>query len=191
MITNLFKTLEENQISPNQIYLLYSLRNGVKASNINVAAELRLLTGTKWLKEGKLSDEANTLLDKLDGGKKSKADFLNNTFRDKVTEYLETFPKMKLPTGKMARSNFSEVADAFHWFFRTYVDKYSWDIILKATEQYVSEYEKNNYMYMRTAKYFIRKQNSDKTWSSDLAEYCENIDIVVENSSVKFKDNVV
>jgi hypothetical protein len=28
---------------------------------------------------------------------------------------------------------------------------------------------------MRTSQYFIRKQNTDKTWDSDLATYCELI----------------
>ncbi len=154
-----------------------------------MALEKRLLEGTEWMVEGKLTAKATMLLSKLD--KKTTGDTLSNTFRDNVTRYIETFPKIKLPTGKPARSNFSEVCDAFDWFFRTYVDAYSWDIIHEATENYVAEYQKNNWMYMRTSKYFIRKQNSDKTWSSDLAEQCEMVKNGVDNDVDKFSDRVV
>lgn len=126
---------------------------------------------------------------KLDKGK-TKTD-ASDTFKTNVAAYIETFPKIKLPTGKPARSNFNEVCDAFDWFFRTYSDNYSWETILEATENYVAEYQKNNWMYMRTSKYFIRKQNSDKTWASDLAEYCEMLKNGVDNDVNKFSDRVV
>lgn len=148
-----------------------------------------MLEGTEWLKNGQPTEKALLLMAKLD--KKKTGDFLSTTFRDNVTRYIETFPKIKLPTGKPARSNFNEVCDAFDWFFRTYVDAYSWDIIHEATENYVDEYQKNNWMYMRTSKYFIRKQNSDKTWASDLAEYCEMAKNGVDNDVNKFNDRVV
>jgi len=145
------------------------------------------LEGTEWLSKGKPTDKALLLMSKIEG-KKAKTG-LSDTFTDKVKEYLEIFPKIKLPTGKPARSNYTEVCDNFHWFFRTY--DYTWDIILEATENYVQEYQKNNWMYMRTSKYFIRKQNSDKTWSSDLAEYCEMAKNGVDNDVDKFTDRVV
>ena len=53
------------------------------------------------------------------------------------------------------------------------IDFYDWDTIFLATQKYISEYESKNFEYMRTAQYFIRKQNLDKSWDSDLATYCE------------------
>jgi hypothetical protein len=37
---------------------------------------------------------------------------------------------------------------------------------------YVDDYERANYKYMQTSQYFIRKQNPDKSWASELANWC-------------------
>jgi hypothetical protein len=50
-------------------------------------------------------------------------------------------------------------------------DKY--DPYLSYAKMYVDEYETKNYLYMRNSQYFIRKNNVDKTWDSELANYCE------------------
>jgi hypothetical protein len=45
---------------------------------------------------------------------------------------------------------------------------------------------------MQTSQYFIRKQSSDKTWNSTLADYCEIIESgedIIDNSH--FSENVV
>ena len=80
--------------------------------------------------------------------------------------------------------------NGFRWFFDNY--EYSWEIILSATRKYVYDFEMKNYEYMRTSQYFIRKQNTDKSWDSDLATYCDMIlngeDEYEENY---FKDKIV
>jgi hypothetical protein len=43
---------------------------------------------------------------------------------------------------------------------------------------------------MRTSQYFVRKQNSDKTWDSDLATYCELINSGVDEVNNYFKERV-
>ena len=43
---------------------------------------------------------------------------------------------------------------------------------------------------MRTSQYFIRKQNVDKTWESELANYCELINNNPDVDVVYFKDQV-
>ena len=40
---------------------------------------------------------------------------------------------------------------------------------------YVAEYRAKNYLYMRTAMYFIRKDDGTRTVHSDLADYCDKI----------------
>jgi uncharacterized metal-binding protein len=55
---------------------------------------------------------------------------------------------------------------------------YDWDTILKATEKYVQEYQRQNYQYMRTAMYFIKKV-IDGTSVSELANYCD----IVQNNT--------
>jgi hypothetical protein len=63
---------------------------------------------------------------------------------------------------------------------------------LKATAAYVDEYERKNYMYMQTSQYFIRKQQSDKTWGSELANMCAVIESGDSlNDKNYFSENVV
>ena len=85
---------------------------------------------------------------------------MGNNFNEKITEYLEIFPKFKLPSGKYARSNKKNLENNFRWFFKTY--SFSWDTVIQATVRYVDEYERVNFKYMKTSQYFIRKQNLDR-----------------------------
>ena len=170
------------------------MKEGVSAVHINIPMEMRLLTDTKWLLEDKPTKEAERLIsdiEKVLSLQKAKAEkkILGEEFHAKVKEYNEIFPKIVLPHGKAARSNAREVTDNFVWFFNSY--KYDWETILKATENYVDEFARNNYKFMRSSKYFIRKQNSDRTWTSDLAEFCELVTSGVENDVNKFNDRVV
>ena len=43
---------------------------------------------------------------------------------------------------------------------------------MQAAQMYVSEHETKEYQHMRTSQYFVRKQNVDKSWICDLADYC-------------------
>ena len=81
---------------------------------------------------------------------------------------------MLLPSGKAARSDKKNVETALRWFMENY--EYSWNTILNAAKLYVAEFELKNYLYMQTSQYFIRKQNSDKTWASELANVCARVD---------------
>jgi hypothetical protein len=92
---------------------------------------------------------------------------------ENVVKYLNMFPLGKLPTGKPARVNKKNITEAFKWFFMNY--DYSWEVVLKATAFYLDSFEKDNFKFMRNSQYFIRKQNTDKSWDSDLASYCEII----------------
>jgi hypothetical protein len=44
---------------------------------------------------------------------------------------------------------------------------------------------------MRTSQYFIRKQDNDKTFDSDLANYCEMIKNNPDEGRVYFKERIV
>jgi hypothetical protein len=83
------------------------------------------------------------------------------------------FPAIKLPTGSLARVSSKNLLPAFEWFFANY--DFTEEEILKATEYYVKHWEERDYSHMRTSLYFVRKQAVDKSFSSDLANYCELI----------------
>jgi hypothetical protein len=94
---------------------------------------------------------------------------------DAVAKYNEIFPNIKFPSGKRARAgNIRNLFPAFEWFFKNY--SYSWDTIYKATGLYLDEWEPRGYKFARTAQYFIRKTEPDRSVISDLADYCANVE---------------
>ena len=121
--------------------------------------------------------------------KKTSKDLMGDSFLDNIKVYNEIFPNKKLSSGKYARVNPKTLENAFRWFFEIY--DYSWDVILQATNKYVDEYEIRRFEYMRTSQYFVRKQNTDKTWDSDLATYCDIILSGSEEDTNYFKERVV
>ena len=106
----------------------------------------------------------------------AKVQLLGTDAEDNIEKFLEIFPTYVLPNGKYARGNKKNIQENFVWFFQEY--NYDWNVILKATETYVQEYHRKNYLYMRTAMYFIKKV-IDGTAISELANYC---DIVQSNT---------
>lgn len=113
---------------------------------------------------------------------------------DKIIQFNELFPKIKLPSGKYARCNERELASAFTWFIKNHPELYDWEVILKATEIYVQEYERKNYEYMRRSMYFVKKQLNDKSVISELAEYCSRVksgEFEEENNNPHFTEKVV
>jgi hypothetical protein len=55
----------------------------------------------------------------------------------------------------------------------------------------VSDYEAKRYEFMRNSQYFIRKQNLDKSFESDLATYCELVVSGADEVPTYFRDNIV
>lgn len=192
----IFNILIQNKISPNQHYMLYCLRNKIQPTGINPYAEGRDLkfkgyVNDKW----ELQPKSIELLDKIDeffSVKKEQTSkvIAGNDFKENIIKYLDLFPKRKLPSGKLARSDKKNIENNFRWFFKTF--DYDWDIVLKATAHYVDEYEKKNYLYMQTSQYFISKTQPDKTKISELANYCSMlIDGVNMDDDDHFKEKVV
>ena len=120
--------------------------------------------------------------------KKTSISIMGNNFIENIQKYNEIFPNKKLSSGKYARVNPKSLENAFRWFFENY--NYTWETILKATQRYVDEYSIQRYDYMRTSQYFVRKQNVDKSWDSDLATYCEFLNSSEDTELNYFKEIV-
>jgi hypothetical protein len=171
----------KQKITPNQVYLLNCIRNKVTAAQnfVNISLEKSRLHADGWInEESVLSAKGFALIDEINGyfkttKKNTSKTLMGQDFDEKIVEYLNIFPKFKLPSGKYARSNKKNLENNFRWFFKTY--DFSWEIILKATIRYVDEYERGGYKYMKTSQYYIRKQNLDKESDSELANYCDII----------------
>ena len=121
--------------------------------------------------------------------KKTSQDLMGSNFVASIEAYVEIFPNKKLSSGKYARVNAKNLEAPFRWFFETY--DYDWETVLKATEKYVDEFSIRNFEFMRTAQYFIRKQGIDKTYESDLANYCDIIINGSDEEQVYFKERIV
>ena len=189
----------QKNITPNQFYLLHSINENTSAVGINMHVELRVLTGEKWITElsqnkYELAPKAVALLQQVESffkvqKKKTSNQTLGNGYLANIEKYLLIFPKIKLPSGKPARTDKRNVEIAFKWFFENH--DYSWEIIFEATQNYVAEFQKKNYMYMQTSQYFIRKQQSDKTWGSELANWCDTVNNGTLDNDTYFHEKVV
>ncbi len=171
----MFNIISSHNLTPNQFYLLYCMKENIQSVHINIHQELRALESTQWIVGSKLTQKADILLQQVESffkvqKKKTTDQVLGDDYSKYIEDYLLLFPKIKLPSGKAARSDKNNIATAFKWFFENY--SYSWEIILKASAYYVDEFEKKGYLYMQTSQYFIRKQQSDKSWGSELANWC-------------------
>jgi hypothetical protein len=179
----LFKAITTLKLTPNQYYALMSIVDQSPTELINITEELNVLVTREYVivtNENKLyvTQRGKNLVKKIESiftkqAENAAGDILGDDWEDKIQEYINIFPAIKLPTGKYARDSKPNIKNAFKWFFNNY--NYSWDVILDATEKYVDDYVTSGYKYMRTSKYFIRKQDTDKSYSSDLANYCEMI----------------
>jgi hypothetical protein len=173
----LFEYLELKDIKPNSLYILWCLSNKRKSSltNADVHTELRRLVNSGLINaDYTLTAEGFQVLESVPNSQgETTSEIKQSDSMDYIDRFVSIFPKGKLPSGKPARVNKRNLEEAFKWFFKNYT--YDWDTILRATWYYVEIYEKDNYKYMRNSQYFIRKQNTDKTWDSELANCCEII----------------
>lgn len=166
--------MRDSQLTPNQLYLLYCFYVNEEPLYINMYTELRGLKVAGYVSpDGRITEKGVEIAEKIPVSKKTPKKSSMVITEDCITQYLDLFPKGKLPSGKLARSDRKNIKTNFEWFFKTY--DYSWDVVIRATALYVDEYEKKNYMYMKTSQYFISKMNSDRTRDSELANYCSSV----------------
>lgn len=192
----IFDRLIIEGLSPNSFYILHCIHNKITPNKlVSSSLEITKLKATGYLKENlELSNNSLNFIQEIESyfkksKKKTSSTLMGDEFLSKIAVYNEIFPNRKLSSGKYARVNVKTLENSFRWFFENY--SYSWDVILKATEKYVDEYSIRRYEYMRTSQYFVRKQNTDKTWDSELATYCDLIENGFDEETNYFKETVV
>lgn len=126
-----------------------------------------MISETKQLTDKGLNilDSASKLF--ISPKNKNKNKYITDEFIKNLQEFREIFPNRKLPSGKSARTNFDDLKRKMVEFLIKY-PQYDWNTILDAAEHYVETYRKADYMFMKTAGYYIMKNNE-----SDLATDCE------------------
>jgi len=195
-MTEIFIKLAENKITPNSFYVLNCIKeNIIPNSYVNGNLETKKLINDNWLNKNlTLTNKSIIFVTEINSyfkssKKKTSKTLLGVDFISKIQEYVQTFPNKKLSSGKYARVNPKNLEVAFRWFFENY--NYDWNIVIAATEKYVDEFSIRNFEFMRTAQYFIRKQGIDKTYESDLANYCDIIINGSDEEQVYFKERIV
>ena len=188
-----FDTVAQTGLTMSEYYLLASIFNYTKPITGNVSILLKGLIQKEWVVMEKVEYGSNAIIqqkgldlikkiEKLFIAKKAKSALLlmDKNYKENIIKYKEMFPKLKLPSGKAARSAYGNLEKNFRWFFENH--DFTWDDIFKATAMYINEHQKNNWKYMRTSQYFIRKDNL-----SDLADMCDNI----KNDGYKEKEHII
>lgn len=195
-MTEIFNRLIQEGLTPNTYYVLHCIKEKTVPNNfVSKSLEVTKLKNDKWLdKDLKLTTKSIIFMEEINSffkrtKKKTSQLLLGQDFTDKIQEYVEIFPNRKLSSGKYARVNAKNLEVSFRWFFENF--DYDWPTILSATEKYVDEYSVRNYEFMRTAQYFIRKQNIDKSFESDLATYCDQVNNSLDEDTNYFKERIV
>ena len=195
------KILKEN-ITPDQLLLLYSIDERISVPQINPKSQIGFLVKAGYVdqhkKENKLSytitKEGKSIIRKynnyfIKAKKKTNIQLMGKDFAQKLEEYRNIFPAGRLPSGKPGRQNVRSLETAFRWFFENY--EFTWDEIMKASRMYVNEFEDKQFLYMKNSQYFVSKQDKHKVKQSDLADYCDMIKDGVIDQPNHFKDRVV
>ena len=195
-MTEIFTKIIENRLTPNTFYVLYCIKENIIPDKfINKELECTRLKNDLWITNNlELTSKSIIFIAEIEGYfKKSKKltskELMGDNFMLNIQAYVNIFPNKKLSSGKYARVPAKNLESGFRWFFETY--DYDWETIFQATQKYVGEYESKNYEYMRTAQYFLRKQNVDKSWDSDLATYCEYLKDSPDDEQVYFSELIV
>lgn len=194
----IFQKITEEKITPNQMLLLYSVKERIQVPILKKELELPNLIEQGFIQKTEssysLTTKATLLMSQLDNyfvkaKKKTNIQLMGKDFNDKIEEYRNIFPAGKLPSGKPGRQNVKALAENFRWFFETY--DHTWDAVIKATKMYVNEYRATDYKYMMTSQYFISKQDKHKVKHSELADYCDMINDGVQTQVHHFTEKVV
>lgn len=92
----------------------------------------------------------------------------DNDFDTWFDSWMELWPSGVKTGGKLVKSDKKTCYTKMKKFLKD--NKYSLDTILNVTQNYISEFEKNNYNFMKSATYFIDKKGE----GSELAARCQD-----------------
>jgi len=187
----LYDHLFTNQVTPNGLLVLNATFSKYGYPNfVNFRHEQHRLEITGYLEKAKkgtyeykltekgkhLIKECSDIMFKMTKSKsKPKVPF--EEWEHHIVRFNDMFPKGKKKGSTVYfKTNPKELFERFKWFFLEYPE-YTWEDVLYATEKYVEVYEKNgeDYTYMQTSKYFIKKVDMHKQVTSNLATLCFNI----------------
>lgn len=165
-VHTIYADLQKSGLNPNEYFYLYSIILGLEPpKGINIGLAKAMLIDKGWI-----DHEDNPTIKFASDPIFEIAE--TKDFTENVEKYRSLWPKGVLPSGKPAKSSVKDLEQRFKWFFKNY--DFDWEDILKSTEAYISSQAENGYRFMRTAAYFIYKQDTPQLRISTLADWCEN-----------------
>lgn len=173
-INTLLSEISESGLNPNEYFCLFLIVQGKpQLDTINCDLCKKKLMTKGWIdRVGGPTDKffEQKLFDDI-----KRTDLHNGDFAKKVEDFRSMWPAILLPSGQYARSPSIELSPKFRWFFQTF--PFDWDVVHKATREYVTYYQERNYIFMKTSSYFICKQDTMRLKKSTLAEWCERVSV--------------
>jgi hypothetical protein len=186
-----YEFLFKNELTPNAHYVLYCILYNIPITGISYTSEQYKLSLAGFLTEHRSAEkglyytitpkaihvvhESEVYICNIKNIKKiNKVAFQD--WEEKIKQYNELFPRgKKAGSSTSFRTTPKELYEKFKWFFQEYPE-YNWDLVLEATAKYVATFEdSNDYTYMQTSKYFIKKDDKNKVTTSTLSTHCYNI----------------
>lgn len=171
-----------NDLTPNQLFLLICFKDRLNPPLINVAGELTVCRLKGFIDDqNKLTPKALGIISDCEAFfKKTKvklaSEILGEDYKQKVAQYRELFPRGTHPTlGYTFRTSIEDITPRFQWFFSRYPD-YTWELVLRATQTFVEKAQANGFRGLGKASYFIKKTDKDSnTITSPLADMCQDL----------------
>lgn len=189
---DLIKLGHDYALNVNELIVLYSLKYPDTIVDTPCSIPHLISLGFIEDEENALTEKGFMVVSQIEAlFKASKSKALPKQLMDKnnrLLEYIDLWPKMRLPNGKPARASEKVLIRCFTWFFNNY--NYDWETVLDATYNYVTAQSDNGFKMCRTNQYFVDKTNGGIR-ESLLADYCELIINGEENSSPKITQKVV
>lgn len=180
---DLFQLLKKHNLTPNGYYLLYCLDNTEKIElPIPDKTEMHRLQLLGYLDEQyNITEKGKMMLIDIERffikkDKEPNKSDLELEFKHSVKKYIDIFPG-GIVSGKALRGSISTILPRMNWFMKTYPE-YTWDTIYVATRKYIESLD--NMTYCKTAGYFIKKDDKNKTTTSLLADWCEAVNNMEE-----------
>ncbi len=186
----LFDHLYISQITPNGLFVLHAVYNNYSYRNfVNFRHEQHRLEITGFLKSNtengvtiyKITDkglhllrESEAIVNKIKKASKKNIPFAE--WEENIKAYNQIFPAEKKPgSNYYFRTAPKELFSRFKWFFLEYPE-YTWQDVFDATLRYVKGYvDSNDYTYMQLNKYFIKKDDKNRSTTSALATEIYNM----------------
>ena len=177
----LFDELLINKVTPNGLLVLYATydKSLEYVSLVNFRHEQHRLQLTGYLEHENgvynitdkglhLLRECEQTIGKIQKTKKKNIPF--NEWEEQIAKYNDLFPNQKKPSSNYYfRTAPKELFSRFKWFFLEYPE-YTWDDVFEATKKYVHSHEEaGDYTYMQLNKYFIKKDDKNRSTTSALA----------------------